>query len=73
VSKKCLEDRERRMLGRFRCGGRSGSALACRGSGVSVEFSGDQTSPVFVRLAIAQLGLEVQADEGMKNVAGRRC
>ena len=33
------EDRERRVLGRG--GGRSGSALACPGSDVTVEFGGD--------------------------------
>src|ERR1035437_7449842 len=57
--------------GQVRYVGRSGSALACRSSGVSIEFSGDQTSPVFLRLAVAQLGFEVQADEGMKNVVGQ--
>ena len=52
-------------------GCRSGSALRS-GPGVRVELGGDQTGPVFLRLAVAKLGLEVQADEGMKNVVGLR-
>src|SRR5450759_2650524 len=54
----------------IRCGGRSGSALRS-GPGVRVELGGDQTGPVFLRLAVAKLGLEVQADESMKNVVGQ--
>jgi len=49
----------------------SGSALACCGSGVTVEFGGDRTSPVFLRLGIAKLGFEVQAGEGMEYVVGQ--
>ena len=72
-AKRAAGDRqfETRASEAARGGRRSGSALACRGSGVSVEFGGDQTSPVFLRLAVAKLGLEVQADEGMKNVVGQ--
>ena len=58
------------MLDRSDYGDRSGSALR-NGSGVGVEFGGDQTSPVFLRLGAAQLGFEVQTDESMKDVVGQ--
>src|SRR5450756_2189735 len=57
-------------LRQIRQGGQSGSMLG-RGSGLGVELGGDQTSPVLLRFAVAQLGLEVEADEGMKNVVGQ--
>src|ERR1039458_8435910 len=70
VSKKWLEDTGRQIAAQIRCRGRSWSALGS-GSGVRVELGGDQTGPVFLRLAVAKLGLEVEADEGMKNVVGQ--
>ena len=59
-------------VAQIRCGCRSGSALRS-GPGARVELGGDQAGPVFLRLAVAKLGLEVRADEGMKNVVGQEC